>query len=161
MARKTTRYTELKIKGQPFVYSISIIRYRDKKGHFAKFNPRRKLKVEVYGKREVYDKRKSIVVVKEKLIRKHSLGFAKRKKATTKEHIEKLIERKATKAKGRLEVKVIDGLKVFLSVPQSKRKGKAQVRRVKIPWWTIPSQDIEKELDERLETFESSLPGNS
>jgi len=154
MGKKSPRYVEIKVKGKPFTYMVSEIVYRDKRGRFAKFNPRRKLRVEVYAIAEVVDKKTTKRVLKKRLIRKHSLGFAKRKHPTTITHIKKHILKKALKSRGQLRVTMVDGLFKFVSdkiVPKNVKKRKG-VKTIKFH---------KGSLDGYFKAFEASLSGNS
>jgi hypothetical protein len=153
MGRKSARYFEGKIKGKPFVYQVSTIKYRDKKGRFAKFNPRRKLKLEVYARTEKVDKATSKLVQHEQQIRKYSVGFAKRKKRVTIEQVENRIARKAKKSKGSIQERFVNGMRVFISGILNKKEKKA--KKVKVPWWLVKERHIEKELDEYAKSLDN------
>lgn len=149
MGKKSPHYLTIKVKGKPFVYMVSKVLYKDKKGRFAKFNPRRKLRVEVYVSSEVIDKRSNKIVLKNKLVRKHSLGFAKRKKPTTVEHIKKNILKKVVKSKGQLRITKVDGLFKFVSDHMVKNTSKKK---------GVKTIHFDKgSLHEYFKAFESSL----
>lgn len=133
MGRKL-RYIEVRVKGQPLIYQVSRIQYRDKKGRLSKFSPNKFLKVEVIAKREVVDKKTSRTVLRERIIQKHSLGYAKRKKPVTVAATNIRIQKKAQKHKTSLmtifengSIKFMSGL--FTPLKAKKKKG---VRKVKI-----------------------------
>lgn len=157
MARKSSRYFEAKIKGRPVIYQVSSIKYRDKKGRFAKFDTRRKLSAEVYAKSEKVDKATHKLVLHERKIKKWSLGYAKRKKPVTKESVEKRLATKVKKSKGSLEEKILHGMKVFIYITKKVKK----VKQIKIPWWIVKERhierqlNIERQLDEYSKTLES------
>lgn len=152
MGTKSPRYLELKVKGQPFVYMVTKVIYKDKKGRFSKFVSGKKLRVEVYAEAEVVDKKTGKLTLHNRLIRKHSLGYAKRKNPTTIEHIKKNILRKARKSRGSIRLKKINGIFKFVSdkMVTRKKRGKG-VHTVKIKRGV---------LDGYFKTFEASLSGN-
>lgn len=121
MGKKSPHYVTITVKGKPFAFSLNHVIYRDKLGRFAKFNSRRKLKVEVYAKTEAVSKKTGQIVQKIRRINKYTLGFAKRKKPTTLKSISRKAFKSVVQHKGKL-VK-IDGLYKFVypgQMPKSK-----------------------------------------
>ena len=133
MGRKL-RYVEVRLKGQPLIYQVSRIQYRDKKGRLSKFSPKKILRVEIIAKREVVDKKTSRTVLRERVIQKHGLGFAKRKKPVTIEMTNARIQRKAEQHKQSMMTVFEDGAVKFMSGLFSSLKGKRKkgMRKVKI-----------------------------
>ena len=113
--KRKVRYAEVKIKGQPVVYSIHSIRYRDAKGRLSKFKKGKRLSVEVLAKKTVWDKKVGHNVEILQKVKKHGLKLAKRKKPITKKQTEKRIQRKALKHKKTLMVVMEEGILKFIS----------------------------------------------
>ena len=81
--RFNPRFIQVKVKGQPFSFTPSKIKYRDAKGKIVKFTTRKRLKVEVYAKVEAFDKKKGKMVTWEKRIDKYTTRLQKRKRPIT------------------------------------------------------------------------------
>ena len=113
--QRLVRYLEVKVKREPVVYQVSAIRYRDKHGKLSKFKKGKLLKVEILAKKTVYDKKRKKWVEINRVIRKHSLKLAKRKKPVTIAATNKRIMRKANKHKHSLGVIMDGGIVRFIS----------------------------------------------
>lgn len=109
------RYLEVKNKREPVVYQVSKIRYRDSKGRLSKFVKGKKLSVEILAKKTVFDKKQDKWVQVDRVIKKHGLRLAKRKRSVTIAKTNKRLLRKADKHKHKLGVIMDGGIVRFIS----------------------------------------------
>ena len=132
MPKDKTKYLEIKTKGEAYSFNISTIKYRDKKGRFVKFSARRKLKVEVYARRILYNKHTNKKEYVEKRIRKYTQPYAKRKKPTTIESVNKRLTKKALLKNNKLElIEGKDGLIRFGYLSKEEQKQKQKQKRTR------------------------------
>jgi hypothetical protein len=113
--KRFVRYAEVKVKGQPVLYTVSQIRYRDKNGKLSKFRKGKLLSVEILAKKSLYDKKAGKWVERHRVIKKYGLKLAKRKKAVSIEATNKRIIRKAEKHKTGVTVVMEGGITRFIS----------------------------------------------
>lgn len=113
--KRYVRYLEIKYKHEPVVYQVSAIRYRDKNGKISKFKKGKKLSVEILAKKKLFDKKQGKWVEVNRVIRKHGLKLAKRKRPVTIDATNKRIIRKAKKNRKGQTVIMDGGIIRFIS----------------------------------------------
>ncbi len=126
MATRSLRYVEVHQQKAPFVFHVERVQYRDKKGRVVKFDKRKKLKVEIVGKREVYDKKKKKLVKKSFTVKSYALKARKRQRPVTVAQTNRRIETRAAKHKKSLTMVIEEGITQFRYLWKNKKMTKSQ-----------------------------------